>query len=335
MNRSAIFFVILSVLAVAFFLANLYFGSVHIPATEVSGAIMGTKNCGAINRFIVLESRFPAAVTALLGGAGLAVAGLLLQTAFRNPLAGPSILGISSGASLGVALVTLLLGSSLSIGPLEWTGKGAVLAGALLGSVAVLGILIGVAARLRNNLMLLITGIMVGYLTSSVVSLLTSLSTATGIQGFAIWGLGTFSGVDSDSLGFYSVSVSIALIFSLLLSKPLNILLLGDGYATNLGINVIMTRNLLLICTGLLTAVITAFCGPIAFIGLAMPHIGRLCFRTDNHWVLIPGVMLCGAIVCLVCNLLSTAAASTVIPINALTPIIGVPVILYIMVVQK
>ncbi len=322
-------FIILGVVAALLFVANIFFGAIHIPAEEVVAALTGNTGNEAL-RFIVVNSRVPQAVTAALGGAGLAVTGLLLQTAFRNPLAGPSILGISSGASLGVALVMLLLGGSISFGSLAWGGYAAVLVGALAGSLLIMSVLIGLSAMVRSNLMLLITGILIGYLTSSVTTLLSSLSTAQGLQSYVLWGMGTFGDVSMSQLPWFAVLSMVGLTVSLLLAKPLNLLLLGDNYAANLGINVKRVRNILLLSTGVLTAVITAFCGPIAFVGLAVPHIARMMFRTDNHWILIPATMLAGAILCLGCNVASTIPENTVIPINALTPVIGVPVILYV-----
>lgn len=313
----------------ALLVANLFFGAIHISPEEVMNALTGESQNEAV-RFIVLNSRFPQAVTALLGGAGLAVTGLLLQTAFHNPLAGPSILGISSGASLGVALVMLFLGGSLSLGSLSWGGYAAVVVGALAGSLLIMGVLIALSTIVGNNLMLLITGIMIGYLTSSVVTLLSSVSTAQGVQNYVMWGMGTFGDVSTERLPWFSSFTVLGLLMSLLLAKPLNILLLGDHYAINLGVNVKVVRNLLLLATGVLTAIVTAYCGPIAFVGLAVPHISRMIFKTDNHWVLIPATMLIGAILCLGCNVVSTIPENTVIPINALTPVVGVPVILYV-----
>lgn len=322
-------FTLLALLMVALAAANIFFGSVDIPSADVWRILCGEGNESRALRFIVLESRLPQALTAMLAGAGLAVAGLLLQTAFRNPLAGPSILGISSGASLGVALVTLLFSGTLSVGALSWSGNAALVAGAAAGSFLTMGLLILLSVRLRNDLMLLIAGILLGYLTSSVVTLLSSLSTAAGVQSFVVWGMGTFGGVSLDTLPLFSILTIAGLLFSVTLAKPLNILLLGDNYARNLGVELGKVRNMLLGVTGLLTAIITAYCGPIGFIGLAMPHISRLLFRTDNHWVLLPATMLTGAIVALACNLASVSAAN-VIPINALTPAVGVPVILYV-----
>lgn len=314
--------------------ANIFFGALSLPLDAVWNALWGNGDDEAI-RFIVLESRLPQAVTAVLAGAGLAASGLMLQTVFRNPLAGPSILGITSGASLGVALVLLLFGGVISIGAETIGGNLAATAGALAGSFIVMSLLIGLSARIRNNLTLLIAGMMTGYLASSVVTLLSALSTAQGVQSYVNWGMGTFSGVSLERLPLFAILTVAGLAMAVLLAKPLNLLLLGDHYASNLGVNVRRTRNMLLASTGLLSAVITACCGPIGFIGLAMPHIARLIFRTDNHLILMPATMLCGAVLALACNLLSVLPSSEVIPINALTPIAGVPVVLYVILRKK
>lgn len=330
MNLSKkLIFPLLILCVAAMFLANLLFGAVHIDASEVWNALKGNDR-DSITSYIIFENRMPQAVTALLGGAALAVTGLMLQTAFRNPLAGPSILGISSGASLGVALVMLALGGTISIGSSSIGGYAAIIVAASIGSLAITGLLTLISLRVRNNLMLLIVGIMTGYLTSSVVTLLSSLTNEQSLQGYVIWGMGSFAQVSQQQLPMLSILIILGLIGAMLMAKPLNILLLGDNYALNLGIRVERVKTWLLIVTGLLTAVVTAFCGPISFIGLAMPHIARLMTRTDNHWVLMPATMLVGAIVALGCNCLSVMPQSSVIPLNALTPIVGVPVILYV-----
>jgi iron complex transport system permease protein len=325
-------FIIISLITILLLIANIFIGSIDIPYDNILAILLGDYELSDPISYIILGNRIPQAVTALLAGAGLAVTGLMLQTAFRNPLAGPSILGISSGASLGVALVMLLFGGSLAIGSISLGGYLAVIVGALIGSLTIMAILIACSARVRNDLMLLIIGIMTGYLTSSLVTLLSSISSAQSIQGYVIWGMGTFSGVSLTQLPLFSILTIIGLVCSALLSKPLNILLLGDNYARNLGVNVVTVRNLLLLVTGILTAVITAYCGPVAFIGLAIPHVARMIWRTDNHWVLMPGTMLCGAAVALACNLISVLPQSNIIPINALTPLVGVPVIIYVIV---
>lgn len=328
-------FFILSIAALALFIANVFFGSVHIPAADVLAALAGKLPSDDAIGFIILGSRLPEAATAMLAGAGLGVSGLMLQTAFRNPLAGPSILGISSGAGLGVAVVMLFLSGSFSIGDWNWGGYAAVVAGAVAGSMAVMAILVFLSTVVKNDLMLLITGIMIGYLASSVVTLLSSVANSQGVHGYVMWGMGTFGEVSSAQLPWFSTIVAIGLVMSLLLAKPLNILLLGDTYARNLGVKVVAVRNILLVCTGLLTGIITAYCGPVAFIGLAIPHVSRFYFRTDNHWVLIPATMLTGAVTALACNLASTMPENTVIPINALTSLVGVPVILAVILKRR
>lgn len=322
-------FLWLAILTSVLFLANIFFGSVHIPAEHVIDVLTGRGEPG-IAKFIILGNRMPMAITAMFGGAALAVTGLMLQTAFRNPLAGPSILGISSGASLGVALVMLAMDGVVAIGESEIGGYAAVIAAAITGSLLITGILTLISLRVKNTLMLLIVGILTGYLTSSTVTLLSSLAESERVHSYVMWGMGSFSQVSTDQLPWMSLFIIICLGASLLLAKPLNILLLGDNYARNLGIRVDKVKTLLLIVTGVMTAIVTAYCGPVAFIGLAMPHVARMLTRTDNHWVLMPATMLAGSAVALGCNILSVLPSHTVIPLNALTPLVGVPVILYV-----
>lgn len=321
----------LTFIAVALlFLANLFIGSVNLPMADVAAILLGNGE-GNTAEFIVLGSRLPMAVTAMLAGAGLAASGLMLQTAFRNPLAGPSILGISSGASLGVALVMLLLGGTISAAGFTVGGYTAVVVGAFLGSMLIMGILLAISTLLKNDLMLLIAGIMIGYLVSSVIMLLNYASSAEGVQSYVMWGMSTFNGVSLGRLPVFALLVGSGLAIALLLVKPLNLLLLGDGYARNLGVNLRRVRNLLLLATGLLTAAITAFCGPVSFLGLAVPHIARLLFRSDNHRVLMPATLLVGGGVALACNLLCVLPSASVLPVNAVTPVIGAPVVIWIL----
>ena len=331
-------------LVLVLFVLNIFIGSVHIDAAEVVKVLIGSLSRLSVfgrvvedgpTAYIVLGSRLPAAVTAALAGAGLATSGLLLQTAFHNPLAGPSILGISSGANLGVAIVMLALGGSITAGMYQWTGYLAVVGAAFAGSLLIMGLLLLFSSLLKNNLMLLITGIMMGYITSSVISLLNFLASVDNIQSFLIWGMGNFNSVSLQQLPIFSSLTILGLILALLLIKPLNAILLGENYATNLGVNILRTRNLLLLATGLLTAVITAYCGPIAFLGLATPHVAFLLLGTSNHRQLLPATMLMGAVLALLCNLLCTLPSVTVIPLNAVTPILGAPVILYIIMKRK
>jgi iron complex transport system permease protein len=331
MNRSSLYCLALSLLIIVLFVLNLVMGSVSIPVGDVFSILMGDRSLKPSWQFIVLESRLPQAITATLCGGALAVSGLMLQTAFRNPLAGPSVFGINSGAGLGVALVMLLLGGGLSVGSLQVSGFAAVLVAAFVGAMAVMALIFFFSTLVRNNVMLLIVGIMIGYITNSAISLLNFFATDEGVKSYMVWGMGSFSGVSMANMPVFAGVTLLGLFASLLLIKPLNALLLGDRYAENLGVDILKVRNWLLIVTGLLTAVTTAFCGPVAFIGLAVPHIARLLLSTDNHRVLLPATILCGAVVALVCNLLCFLPGETgVIPLNAVTPLIGAPVIIYV-----
>lgn len=326
----------MSTLLVALFLGNIFCGSVDIPSKEVLNILCGGEATKESWKFIILDSRLPQAITALLSGPALAVCGLLLQTYFNNPLAGPSILGINSGASLGVAVVMLIMGGSVGIGALNFTGFLAVLVGAIIGSLLVIAILLLFSSFVKGNLTLLIIGIMVGYLTSSAISLLNFFATTEGVHSYVIWGMGTFGGVSSAQLPYFSITVLIGLVASVLMIKPLNALLLGERYAENLGVNIRKIRNLILLTVGLLTACVTAFCGPIAFIGLAVPHISRLLIGSSNHTTLLPFTLLTGAVMALLCNLACILPSDGgILPLNAITPLFGAPVIIYVLVNQR
>lgn len=330
MNGTVVRFAALLVATAMLAVLNVYFGSVDIPARMVTDVLTGVGSQHDAVEYIILGSRIPQMLTAIIAGAALASSGLLLQTAFRNPLAGPSVLGINSGASLGVAVVILLFGGSISAGVMSWSGYAAVMVGAFVGSLAVIGLLLALSAVIRSDLMLLIVGVMIGYLASSLIMLLNYTSTADGIQSYVMWGMGNFSGVTSASLPLFAAIAGSGIILSLLLVKPLNIVQLGADYASSLGINLGRVRNILLLATGLLSSSVTAFCGPIAFIGLAMPHVARMIFRTADHRVLLPGTLVVGAAVALLCNLICVLPAHMVLPLNAVTPVVGVPVILYV-----
>ena len=318
---------------VVLFALNLLVGSVRIPASDVVSILIGDLTAKPSWRFIVLESRLPQAMTAVLCGGALAVSGLLLQTAFCNPLAGPGIFGVNSGAGLGVALVMLLFGGSLSVGSLQLSGFVAVLTAAFIGAMAVIALIFFFSTLVRSNVMLLIVGIMIGYIANSAISLLNFFATDEGVKSYMVWGMGSFGGVSMANMPVFAAVTVLGLAGAVLLIKPLNALMLGDSYAVNLGINVLRVRNWLLIVTGLLSAVTTAFCGPVAFIGLAVPHIVRLLIVTDNHRILMPATILMGAVVGLTCNIVCfLPGESGVIPLNAVTPLIGAPVIIYVIV---
>ena len=316
---------------VALFMANLLVGSVSIPAGDVLRILMGEEVGRASWRFIIWQSRLPQALTALLCGASLAVCGLMLQTALKNPLAGPSILGIDAGASLGVALVMLAFGGSITTTTFSVSGFVSIMLGAFVGAMAIMALILFLSTMIRSSVMLLITGIMVGYIASSAISLLNFFATEEGVQSYLIWGVGNCGGVSMQQMPLFAVVVLIGLFLSILLIKPLNALLLGERYAENLGVNTWRVRNYLLVITGLLTAITTAFCGPIAFIGLAVPHVARLLLGTENHNSLLPVTILTGSVVALLCNLLCVLPGENgIIPLNAVTPIVGAPVIIYV-----
>lgn len=323
---------LLSLGLVILFFVNLTTGSIDIPLSHVKASLLGAEVENRVWDVIVMQSRLPQSVTALLAGAALACGGLLLQTLFANPLADPSILGVSSGAGLGVALVMLASGGV--VGSLAATLT--VVAGALVGALAVMALIIALSSVVRSNVMLLIVGLMIGYITSSAVSLLNFLGSPDSVKSFVVWGMGDFSSVSTQRLPYFVVMTLIALASSLLMIKPLNAMLLGERYCRNLGVNIKKTRVAILLITGVLTAVVTAFCGPVSFIGLAVPHMIRLMTGKANHSVLMPMTILMGAVVALLCNLLTTILGNGgVLPLNVVTPLLGAPVIIYVIVNKR
>lgn len=316
--------------------ANLLFGSADIPFSAVADILAGREPENETWKFIVLELRLPQCITALLCGASLSVSGLMLQTVFCNPLADSSILGISSGASLGVALVILAGGGAVTAGAFTLSGFISVLFGAFAGAAVILGIILLLSTVIKNSVMLLIVGIMIGYVASSLISLLNFFSSAEGVQSYMVWGMGNFGGVSVDQLPAFTIVVLLGLAMAVLLIKPMNALLLGTRYAENLGINIKRVRNLMLASTGILTAVTTSFCGPISFIGLAVPHVARLMLGTSNHNSLMPVTLLSGAATALLCNLICIIPGDNgIIPLNAVTPVLGAPVIIYVIINQR
>ena len=318
------------------FAMNLIVGSVRIPLADVYDILFDKFEGKESWKYIVMENRLPQALTAMLCGASLAVCGLMLQTAFRNPLAGPDVFGISSGAGLGVAIVMLFLGGSVSTTLFTVSGFLAILTSAFIGAIVVTMLILFLSTMVRNSVLLLIVGLMVGYVSSSAVALLNFFASEEGVKSYMVWGMGNFGGVSMDHMLLFALLCLVGIIASIFLIKPLNIMLLGTQYAESLGINIRQIRNLLLVTVGLLTAVTTAFCGPISFIGLAIPHISRLLFRTDNHQILLPGTVLTGAVIALFCNLVCYLPGELgIIPLNAVTPLIGAPVIIYVIIKRR
>jgi iron complex transport system permease protein len=312
------------------FVMNLCFGSVSIPMKEIWAAVIGGND--STYRAIVMDYRLPQAITALLAGIGLSVSGLLMQTLFRNPLADPSLLGISSGSSLGVALVVLLgTATGLSVSTLSlWSTFGVTIA-AFVGAFAVLLLILALSSRLRSMVSLVLVGIMIAYIAGSVTDILKFFSQKEGLHSFVIWGMGSFSNVSKAQLPFFAIAVVAGTIGSFLLFKTLNLLLLGERYAENLGVNIKRSSMLIILASGFLTALITAFCGPIAFLGLAVPHIARFLFKSSDHKLLIPATAFIGMDLALFCNLIARLPSfEGNLPINSVTALIGAPIVLWV-----
>jgi len=317
-------------LGILLFLLNLFVGSVTIPFGDIVKVLLKENTDNTLN-VIIFDYRLPQALTAMLAGAALAVAGLLMQTLFRNPLADPSMLGISSGASLGVGLVILLTGaiSGAAISSFGWWSTVGVSLAAFIGAVAVLFIMLAFSARMKNMTTLIIIGLMIAYLAGSITDILKFFSLKEDIHAFVIWGMGSFSGVGTSKLLIFSISIIIGLFATFFLSKNLNILLLGEMYAENLGLNIKRNSVIIILLSGYLTAIVTAYCGPIAFVGLAMPHIARFLFKSSDHRLLIPATMLIGMDLTLFCNLIARMPGfDGNLPINAVTAFIGAPVVI-------
>ncbi len=323
-------FIILIVSIAVLFVLNLLLGTVKIPVGDVLATLTGSQEVSEITCNIIWSSRVPQALTAMVAGAGLAVSGLQMQTVFRNPLAGPSVLGISSGASLGVACVVLLSGSlgGVALSRLGYIGDVAMSVAAIIGSLAVMILILYVSQKVKGNVTLLIIGVMIGYLATAVIGVLKFFSAEEDIKAYVVWGLGSFSRVSGNQMVLFVVLMAILLPLSMLLVKTMNLLLLGDGYARNLGLNIRRARMQVILCSGVLVAIVTAYCGPIMFIGLAVPHLCRALFRSSDHRILMPGTLLAGAALALFCNLVARMPGfEGALPVNSVTALVGAPVI--------
>ena len=330
MRRTAPLMTLLLVAIALLFVINLAIGSIDIPMKGVVAILLGNDETSEIWQNIILKSRVPQALTATMAGAGLAISGLQMQTVFHNPLAGPSVLGVSSGASLGVAFVVLLSGAigNVALSRLGYLGDTALSIAAIIGSLSVMGLIVWISQRVKGNVTLLIIGVMIGYLASAIIGILKFFSPEEDVKAFVVWGLGSFSRVSGDQMVLFVVIMAILIPLSMLLIKTLNLMLLGDEYAKNLGLNINRARTLIILSAGILIAIVTAYCGPIMFIGLAVPHLCRAVCRSSNHRILMPGTMLMGAALALVCNLLARMPGfEGVLPVNSVTALIGAPVI--------
>lgn len=312
---------------------------VSIPLLMLCNVMTGSVEMGSeLWETVVMTIRLPQVLTAMACGASLSVAGLQMQTIFHNPLAGPSVLGVSSAASLGVALVLLLSGTigGSTLSRFGIIGNTAITIAAITGALCVMMVIVWLSRKVQGNATLLISGVLIGYIASAIIGVLKAYSSEEDIHAYVIWGLGSFSRVSGGQISVFIGITALLLPLSMLLAKPLNMLLMGDLYALNLGLNVKRARMWIIISAGILTAVVTAYCGPIMFIGLAVPHIARGLFRTSDHRILLPATLLCGMGLALLCNLISKIpGANGVIPINSVTALIGAPIALYVLLKRK
>lgn len=335
MKRPVAFYMLLIMASIfLFFFLNLVLGSVSIPLRAVWNILWGTGNESVIWQNIIWKSRVPQTLTALVAGAGLSVSGLQMQTVFRNPLAGPSVLGISSGASMGVAFVVLLSGSlgGVALSKLGFMGEIALTIAAIAGSLSIMALIVFVSQKVRGNVTLLIIGVMIGYIANAVIGVLKFFSVEEDIRAYVIWGLGSFARVSGDQMTLFICIMVVLLPLSFLLVKTLNLLLLGDAYARNLGLNIKRARLLVITCSGVLVAIVTAYCGPIIFLGLAVPHLCRGMFRTSDHRILMPASLLAGASLALVCNLIARMPGfEGALPVNSVTALVGAPVVMSVL----
>lgn len=320
---------------VLFFILNLALGTISIPFDEVIRIMLGKgKEEQEIWRNIIWKSRFPQTITALVAGAGLSISGLQMQTVFRNPLAGPSELGISSGASLGVATLILLSGSisQKALSRMGFMGEMAVTIAAIIGAMAVMALIMAISQKVRGNVVLLIMGVMIGYIANAIIGVLKFFSNDEDVRSYVIWGLGSFAKVSGDQVTTFVTLMLILIPLSFLLIKTLNLMLLGENYARNLGLNYKSARHWVIFCSCVLTAIVTAYCGPIVFLGLAVPHLCRTLFSTSNHIILMPAVTLVGASLALFCNLIARMPGfEGALPINSVTALIGAPIVISVL----
>ena len=329
-------FILLSVLLIVLFFLNISLGSVSIPFKEIFYTLIGDTSIKDSWQTIVLDFRVPKAITAILVGSGLSICGLLMQTLFKNPLAGPFVLGISSGASLGVAL--LILGSSIFGGFFLTSSMSnwSLAIAASLGAFLVLFAVIMAANSLRNTMSILIIGLMFGSLTAAVIAILAYFSEAAQIQQYLFWSFGSLGNLSWLELSVFGSIYLVGILACLIIIKPLNSFLLGENYAKSLGINIKKSRTIILVITSVLTGVITAFSGPIAFIGLAVPHIAKMLFTTSNHKILIPASAIIGGIVLLICDSIAQLPTSEfTLPINAITSLFGAPIVIWLIIRKK
>ena len=336
MKKPVTLYILLLALSIGvLFLLNLFLGSVDIPFRSIWNILWGMdEGESVIWQNIIWKSRVPQALTAMVAGAGLAVSGLQMQTVFRNPLAGPSVLGISSGASLGVAFVVLLSGSigGIALSRLGFMGEIALTLAAIIGALSIMALIVYVSQKVHGNVTLLIIGVMIGYVANAVIGVLKFFSVEEDIRAYVIWGLGSFARVSGNQMMVFVCIMAVLLPLSFLLIKTLNLLLLGDAYARNLGLNIKRARLQVIACSGVLVAIVTAYCGPITFLGLAVPHLCRGIFRSSDHRILMPASLLAGAALALLCNLIARMPGfEGELPVNSVTALVGAPVVVSVL----
>ena len=336
MKKPVTLYILLLALSIGvLFLLNLFLGSVDIPFRSIWNILWRMdEGESVIWQNIIWKSRVPQALTAMVAGAGLAVSGLQMQTVFRNPLAGPSVLGISSGASLGVAFVVLLSGSigGIALSRLGFMGEIALTMAAIIGALSIMALIVYVSQKVHGNVTLLIIGVMIGYVANAVIGVLKFFSVEEDIRAYVIWGLGSFARVSGNQMMVFVCIMAVLLPLSFLLIKTLNLLLLGDSYARNLGLNIKRARLQVIACSGVLVAIVTAYCGPITFLGLAVPHLCRGIFRTSDHRILMPASLLAGAALALLCNLIARMPGfEGALPVNSVTALVGAPVVVSVL----
>lgn len=334
MKRHSIVFLIIFLSIILFFILNLVLGTVSIPLGSTLNILLDRGEESIIWQNIIWKSRFPQTLTALVAGAGLSISGLQMQTVFRNPLAGPSELGISSGASLGVALVILLSGSlgGTALSKLGFLGEVAVSIAAITGAMLVMSIIMAISQRVKGNVILLIMGVMIGYIATAIIGVLKFFSNDEDVRAYVIWGLGSFAKVSGNQVYTFAIIMAIMIPLSFLLIKTLNLMLLGERYAQNLGLNIKRSRLVVIACACIITAMVTAYCGPIVFLGLAVPHLCRTLFVSSDHRILMPAVTLTGASLALFCNLVARMPGfEGALPINSVTALIGAPIVISVL----
>lgn len=330
-NHKIIFLLSIIFIVLLFFL-DLIIGSVDIPLKEIFKILTFNTSANSTWQTILLDIRLPRTITALFTGVGLALSGLLMQILFRNPLAGPFVLGITSGGSLGAALSIMLLGTGI----FSFLNVVGIAASAVIGSLSILFLILLISVRIKDNVALLICGLMFSYMIGALVSVLQFFTSAASLQGFVLWGLGSFTNTGWTEIILLGITITLGTFISFFLSKSVNAIQLGENYALSLGVNIKRQRFIIIIITGLMTGIITAFCGPIAFIGIAVPHLCRLLIRTADHKILIPFVAICGAILAIFCDIIAQLPGSEyVLPINAITSIIGAPVVIWLIIRQR